>query len=161
MLSLQVFLFGLLPHEKIRIEIDINIDTYSSSTTFGWEYGTIEVEPNEQGQSMVTGYEKLEDTFRKLDDISKGFGSPLYWGEFCVMDQYINDYTNYKEYTDAFVELTDKYNLNWIWHRMSEYPSDNGYGAYLGSEETDVVPYESNKRKSMWEYIIPKILKYK
>ena len=61
-----------------------------------------------------------------------------------------------KQYQEEIIpELTKKYNLNWIWHRMSEYPSDNGYGLYVG---TSPKPEEKNKRKSMWDYIVPKLL---
>ena len=146
---------GLMPNEKIRLEVQLSFDKHNENTGIAWEYTTNDIEPNDQGKSIVTGYEKLENTFIKMNNISAEYGSPLYFGEICVKNQYINEYTNYKEYTDAFAELTKKYNLNWIWHRMSEYPADNGYGLYVG---TSPKPEEKNKRKSMWDYIVPKLL---
>ncbi len=37
---------------------------------------------------------------------------------------------------------------------MSEYPADNGYGAYSKGD----LPYPENKRPEMWNYIFPKLL---
>ena len=57
-------------------------------------------------KQVVDNYIVITDKYSR-NNISKNYNSPLYWGEFCVIDQYINGYTKYKEYTDAFAELTD------------------------------------------------------
>ncbi len=145
---------GLEPNEQIRISVDIKFGNYSENTQMRWEYTTYKIIPNENGQDLVRGYEKLENTFIEYDEISKKYNSPLYWGEFCVKNQYINQYGDYIEYIDAFAKFTEKYNLNWMWHRMSEYPAENGYGAYINGD----LPYPENKRPTMWNYIFPKLL---
>ncbi len=145
---------GLEPNEQIRISVDIKFENYSENTRMRWEYTTYKILPNEKGQDLVRGYEKLENTIIEYDEISKRYNSPIYWGEFCIKNQYINQYGDYIAYIDAFVELAEKYNLNWMWHHMSEYPADNGYGAYSKGD----LPYPENKRPEMWNYIFPKLL---
>ncbi len=156
---------GLLKGEKIRFEIDIKLEGVSEDTKMEIFYQFHDVTPNESGKSLVTGYDQLEDWICLQDSYSAKYGSPLYWGEFAVTAPHINSYTNYKDYIDDFVELGGKYHLNWIWFGMFSYiDTDNGYGAYLsgkinGEWVNGQNATEESKRQSMWEYILPTILK--
>ena len=71
-----------------------------------------------------------------------------------MMSQMFNVYSGYKNYTDEFLRVSSQYHVSWIWHRMSESPVDNGYGAYVNG----LTPRVTNRRSSMWEYVIPTML---
>ncbi len=141
------------------------LEGVSEDTQMEIYYQFHNVETNKFGNSLVTGYEQLEDWIRLQDSYSATYGSPLYWGEFAITNPNINGYTNYKEYVEDFVKLGEKYNLNWIWFGMFSYiDTDNGYGAYLSGKINGEWVYgqnatEESKRQSMWEYILPTILK--
>ena len=156
----QNMALGMFKDETIRVEVDVNVSAYESNSDFTWRLTKYLVEPTNDGRTILTGsssLEKLENTFKAYDDVAKRYGSPIYLGEYCIMDQVINEYSDYKNYTDYFKEIADKYHINWIWHRMSEYPSDNGYGAYING----YTPTVANRRASMWNYIIPKMFEQK
>ena len=145
---------GIEKGKKVRIEFNVDITGYDSSSRIEFQYTLTRVKPNKRGYALVQGKDKLEDYFAYLDEISASYDSPLYFGEFCLVNTFINDYSKLKEYTDDFYDLALKYHLSWIWHRMSEYPADNGYGAYVNG----ITPYVENRRSSQWDYGIPKLL---
>lgn len=145
---------GIPKGGKIKIELNIDITGYTASSGIEFEYSLKRVKPNKRGYALVQAKDKLEDYFANLDEISAGYGSPLYFGEFCVIADYINDYSKDRDYTNDFYDLAKKYHLNWIWHRMSEYPADNGFGAYING----ITPTVENRRPSQWAYDIPKLL---
>jgi len=157
---------GLLKGETIRIEIDITLDGVSEETQMEIYYQFHEVTPNEFEKSLVTGYDQLEDSIRIRDSYSAMYGSPLYLGEFAITNPNINEYANYKKYIEDFVKLEEKYNINWLWFGLFSYidNSDNGFGAYLsGKVNNEYIngeyARENSKRQSMWEYILPTLLK--
>ena len=121
------FSIGLKPNEKIRIAIDLKLENYATNASINLEYVSVPINKNTLNQDLLCGYDKLEKKFKECEFESIKYGSPLYWGEFCVKKQYINDYTNYIEYIDAFTELSKKYNLSWIWFGLRGYPVDYGY----------------------------------
>ena len=145
---------GITKGKSIRIEFNVDITGYDSNSDIEFEYSLTRVKPNKRGYALVQSRDKLEDYFANLDEISAGYGSPLYFGEFCEIAQYINDYSNDREYTDDFYDLALKYHLSWIWHRMSEYPADNGFGAYING----ITPTVENRRDNQWAYALPKLL---
>lgn len=147
---------GMFKGETIRVEVDVNVSAYNSNSDFSWRLTNQLVEPASDSRTIISGKaskESVENTFKAYDEVAKRYGSPLYLGEFCLMDQVINEYSDYKNYTDYFEEIAEKYHISWIWHRMSEYPSDNGYGAYING----YTPTVENRRASMWNYIIPRL----
>jgi hypothetical protein len=111
-------------------------------------------EANENGNTILTGNNKFEKNIQDLDSIAKRYGSPVYIGEYCMMAQMFNEYSNYKNYTDEFLRVASLYHVNWMWHRMSEWSVDNGYGAYVNG----ITPTVANRRSSMWDYVIPTML---
>jgi len=157
---------GLLKGETIRIEIDIMLEGVSEDTQMEIYYQFHDVTPNKFGESLVTGYAQLENSIRQKDSYAAMYGSPLYLGEFAITNPHINQYTNYKEYIEDFVKLESKYDINWLWFGLFSYidNSDNGYGAYVSGKLNDKwvngeYAGEDSKRQSMWEYILPTLLK--
>ena len=148
---------GITKGKKVRIEFNVDLTGYNSESKITYELNTVRVKPNANGYALVQGRDKLEDYFKYLDEVSARYGSPLYYGEFCLIAYYVNNYSNDRAYTDDFYDLATKYHLNWIWHRMSEYPSDNGFGAYING----ITPTVANRRANQWEYDIPKLLSLK
>ena len=146
---------GMHAGETIRIELDINVSEYESDSQYFLRYNMKEVtEANENGNTILTGNNKFEKIIQDLDSIAKRYGSPVYIGEYCMMAQMFNDYSNYKNYTDEFLRVASLYHVNWMWHRMSEWSVDNGYGAYVNG----ITPTVANRRSSMWDYVIPTML---
>ena len=145
---------GITKGKKVRIDLNIDLTGYKDGSRITFEHNTVRVKPNKRGYALVQGKDKLEDYFAYLDEISAQYGSPLYFGEFCLIAQYVNDYSNDRAYTDDFYDLALKYHLNWIWHRMSEHPADNGFGAYING----ITPTVENRRPNQWAYDIPKLL---
>lgn len=156
---------GILKGETIRIEIDIMLEGVSYGTQMKIFYQFHDVTPNKDGKSLVTGYDQLEDLLRLRDSQAAKYGSPLYWGEFAITNPNINSYGNYKEYIEDFVKLAEKYNLNWLWFGQFSYlDTDSGFGAYISGKIGDKYvngeyAREDSKRQSMWEYILPTLLK--
>ena len=147
---------GMFKGETVRVEVDVNVSAFNSNSDFSWRLTNQLVTPTVDGRTIISGKaskDSVENTFKAYDEVAKRYGSPLYLGEFCLMDQVINEYSDYKNYTDYFKDIAEKYHISWIWHRMSEYPSDNGYGAYVNG----YTPTVANRRASMWNYIIPKL----
>ena len=145
---------GITKGKKVRIDLNVDLTGYKDGSRITFELNTVRVKPNERGYALVQSRDKLEDYFAYLDEISAGYGSPLYFGEFCLIAQYINDYSHDRAYTDDFYDLASKYHLSWIWHRMSEHPADNGFGAYING----ITPTVENRRPNQWAYGIPKLL---
>ena len=145
---------GLEKGKKVRIELNVDITGYDSNSGIEFEYSTTRVKPNKRGYALVQSRDKLEDYFAYLDEIAASYDSPLYFGEFCLIAQYINEYSHDREYTDDFYDLAKQYHLSWIWHRMSEHPADNGFGAYING----ITPTVENRRPNQWAYGLPKLL---
>lgn len=145
---------GMENGKKVRIEFNLDLTGFDSNSSLEFEYTLTGIKPNKRGYSLVQAKDKLDDFFANLDEISAQYGSPLYFGEFCLISYYINDYSHDREYVDDFYDYAKKYHLNWIWHRMSEYPADNGYGAYING----ITPSVENRRPNQWAYGIPKLL---
>ena len=151
----QSLVLGMYAGETIQVEMDVHVSEFESNSRYFLRYNVREVtQANEVGNTIMTGNNKFEKTIQNLDSIAKRYGSPVYIGEYCMMSQMFNDYSGYKNYTDEFLRVSSQYHVSWMWHRMSEYSSDNGYGAYVNG----ITPTVANRRSSMWEYVIPTML---
>ena len=147
---------GIKKGEKIRLEIDTEFDKINDGSYCRMYCGTMEVTPNKEGQTLVSGYEKLLAQIKGLDEIAKEYNSPLYLGEVGIRTYLINDYTNYKQCIDDYMKLSEEYHINNNWHQMlqlSDQGSGTGYGIFIGKE-----PKADNKQKDVWKYVLPKYL---
>lgn len=153
----QSLKLGVKAGEKVSIEIDMELSSDSAiNAHMNFQCNETYVSKNEAGQDIITGEDAVEKVFTEARSNSDRYGSPVYFAEFCVMSNYINDYTNYRDYTDCFVEYLDEYRAGWVWHCMSErtgVTNDNGYGAYL-----DTIIPDPDKKNVGFDYVIPKLL---
>jgi len=152
---IQKMKLGVKKGETIHLEFGIDVESDSSDIDLSLSFQANQylAQENEEGQDLVTGAALVRKTFEDAKRISDSFGSPLYFGEFCVMSQCICDYTNFDGYTDEFARLTEEYEAGWIWHTMSENTqftkNINGYGAYIGTD----IPYPEYKG-TCWDFTL-------
>jgi len=159
--GIQALKLGVRAGEKVTLEFEVTASTTDGSAldaSFNFQCGRTCIGKNKDGQDIITGEDPITKIFTEAKTAADKYDSPIYFAEFCVMSQYINDYTNYKDYTDCFVKYLKEFNAGWVWHNMSEQtskwvPNDNGYGAYLST----FIPYAKYKNVG-FDYVIPQIL---
>lgn len=156
--GVQSLEIGVKPGENVTIAIGLTLSSESEiSAEMSFCGNLFTVGKNDDGQDLICGDDAVKKLFSDAKTASDKYGSPVYFAEFCVMSNYINDYTNYMDYTNCFVKYLEEYNAGWVWHCMSEktgVTNDNGYGAYLNT----VVPYAEYKNVGFTSGVIPKLL---
>jgi len=154
---IQSLKLGIKENETIYLVFDIDqtfTDYESDNTAFSFQISREIISKNENGEDLISGSKAVEKTFIEAKEIADSYNSPIYFGEFCVRSQYVNEYTNYKAYTKEFARLSELYHASWVWHCLSEqsyiWTNDNGYGAYIGTYGA----IEEYKNEKAWEVIL-------
>jgi len=105
--AIQGLKLGVRKNETIYIEFKLNATSSSNNldATIDFQANKYTIDENDAGQDIITGYDLLEKCFNEAESAANKYLSPIYFGEFCLMSQYISDYTNFTKYTDAFSSL--------------------------------------------------------
>lgn len=142
----------LAPNESIKITARVTAsgtipDTAVTHMTISYaSFDNIKGNPN---QIAVTEYKEM---LQSIANKALLLESPIFMGEYCLNDKYINKYYTYEEFSKVFYEFCQKYNVNRSWHGAIE-RFYSGYGCYFGMTIT-----EANRQASMWNGIMQRFL---
>lgn len=146
---------GIKVGEEVTVKVDMDISSDSDiNASMSFQCGRTYVGKNADGQDLISGEDAVKKVFADAKKFSGSYNSPVYFAEFCVMSNYISEYTNYMDYTNCFIKYLNEYHAGWVWHCMSEttgVTNDNGYGAYINT----FTPFEECKVEAVWKVITP------